>query len=121
MWVPSHWIAKAEKIEQETRRSEEGKIFVGENDPFPPLTSASPRLLFDFFRFDESLGVRKNSNLRGFLRSRFSLFYPERRRRRWSRGFHSGQIFSDNRSCHNKSVDHRAEDSWMADALTGEE
>ena len=32
----------------ETRRSEEGKMFVIENDPFPPLTSASPRLLFDF-------------------------------------------------------------------------
>ena len=24
-------------------------MFVGKNDPFPPLTSASPRLLFDFF------------------------------------------------------------------------
>ena len=30
-------------------RSEERKILAGENDPFPPLTSASPRLLFDFF------------------------------------------------------------------------
>ena len=36
-------------------------MLVGENDPFPPLTSASPRLLFDFnSRFDESLGLGKD-------------------------------------------------------------
>ena len=32
----------------ETRRSEEGRMPGGENESFPPLTSASPRLLFDF-------------------------------------------------------------------------
>jgi hypothetical protein len=27
----------------------EGKILAGKNEAFPPLNSASPRLLFDFF------------------------------------------------------------------------
>ena len=44
----------------ETRRSEEGEFFVGKNGLFPLLTSASPRLLFDFpFRFDASYGLKK--------------------------------------------------------------
>ncbi len=48
VWVQSHWTAKKENIEQETQRSEEGKILAEENEHFPPLTSAFPRLLFDF-------------------------------------------------------------------------
>ncbi len=42
----------------ETRRSEKGKILAGKNEPFPPLNSASPRLLFDFSRFNEPRGLR---------------------------------------------------------------
>ena len=48
VWVQSHGTVKEENNEQEARRSEEGKILAGENGSFPPLTSASPRLLFDF-------------------------------------------------------------------------
>jgi hypothetical protein len=51
---------KEENNERETRRSEEGKILAGKNEPFPPLTSASPRLLFDFSRFDEPQRLRKD-------------------------------------------------------------
>ncbi len=56
-------------------------MLAGENVPFPPLTSASPRLLFDFFRFDEPQGLRKDPHrtpqsqiiLTVFLRSSVSL------------------------------------------------
>ena len=35
-------------------------MFVGENDPYHALTSASPRLPFDFSsRFNESQGLKK--------------------------------------------------------------
>jgi hypothetical protein len=63
VWVQSHGTAKRRKQRTggaETQRSEEGEILAGKNEPFPPLTSASPRLLFDFSRFDEPQRWRKD-------------------------------------------------------------
>ena len=63
VWVQSHGTAKRRKQRTggaETRRSEEGKILAGKNETFPPLTSASPRVLFDFSRFDEPQRLRKD-------------------------------------------------------------
>jgi hypothetical protein len=48
VWVQISLDNQRKNIEQEARRSEEGRMPAGENEPFPPLTSASPRLLFDF-------------------------------------------------------------------------
>ena len=54
---------KEENNEQEARRHgdrrrgkylpERMSLLARKNEPFPPLTSASPRLLFDFSRFNE--------------------------------------------------------------------
>jgi hypothetical protein len=62
VWVQSHGTAKRRKQRTEgaeTRRSEEGKILAGKYETFPPLNSASPRLLFDFSRFDEPPKIEK--------------------------------------------------------------
>ena len=51
VWVQIHLDNQRRKYRTggaETRRSEEEKMFAHENESFPPLTSASPRLLFDF-------------------------------------------------------------------------
>jgi hypothetical protein len=48
VWVQFHRTAKEENSEQEARRSEKKKMLAGKNESFPPLTSASLRLLFDF-------------------------------------------------------------------------
>ena len=55
-----------------TRGSKEVKMFA-KTYPFPPLASATPRLLFDFSsRFDESLRLRYDQH-----RTSQSLFFLE--------------------------------------------
>ena len=63
-------------------------MFVGEHDPFPPLTSAFPCLLFDFTsRIAKSLGLKKDPHRTPQSQFRFSYFifsvddvFPFRRR-----------------------------------------
>jgi hypothetical protein len=65
MGLPKKKTMNRRRGDAEAWRSEEGKILAGKNEPFlllPPRlrVSASPRLLFDFSRFDEPQRLRKD-------------------------------------------------------------
>jgi hypothetical protein len=64
VWVQISLDNQRKNIEQEARRSEEGRMPAGENEPFPPLTSShlsvsAPPVRFSS-RFDKPQVLRKD-------------------------------------------------------------